>query len=774
MTTISTSSSDSLPRSEDMAAPTQPPGPWLAALRGGARGALIGAIIAMAFVGWDQRPTLNPLLDIGALALLGFLSIALFDGIFSLLKFILSTLLRLVKAQRPARWLAALPMNLFGQIVGAFLFIFGRALWPDSFFKSATIPAPGGMLIFALVLGGACIGLGRWLHPRRRTTAVVLYGIAVLPVLLTVGWLVWPGAANAGLPPVTPAPVPALALENPGQPGPYTVQHLTYGSGTDRLRPEYAEGATLITETVDGAPIYAGVGGLLGDLNTRLWGFDYTHLPLNAHVWYPEGAGPFPLVMIVHGNHTATEFSEAGYAYLGEHLASRGYIAVSVDENFLNGNMMGDGGGQEMPLRAWLLLKHLALWREWNADNANPFYGQVDLERVALIGHSRGGEAVALAADMNTRLYAPVNKVSSYHEFDFGIQAVVAIAPSDAMYRPRGDLLALRDISYLTLDGAHDADTDDFFGLAQYNRVTYSAQETDAFKAVAYLYRANHGQFNSVWDYGDTSTYNWLLLNRAVLYPEATQQSATSTLVTAFLEAVLNDRAGYRAVFYAPDSARDWLPEDTIVTQYQAATFLPIDTNQGLKRPEAVEVEGGSATNSDLTTWRAADLRLRNGNTLQGNTVLQVGWETGSTPTVSYDLPVQATAGWALTPTDALTFQITSADDNTPPGAVSVTLETLDGTRVTLDTATFIAPRPPLRSFQYKSPELAALFGLDLGWAWRAERVLQVVDLPLEAFLNVEPDLDLDAITGLHLAFEGSQAGTLYLDEVGFRRALAD
>ena len=67
------------------------------------------------------------------------------------------------------------------------------------------------------------------------------------------------------------------------------------------------------------------------------WGFDAKHFPRNGRVWYPAGEGPFPLVLIVHGNHTMEEHSDPGYAYLCEHLASSGFIAVSVDENFFTG-----------------------------------------------------------------------------------------------------------------------------------------------------------------------------------------------------------------------------------------------------------------------------------------------------------------------------------------------------------------------------------------------------------------------------------------------------
>lgn len=53
---------------------------------------------------------------------------------------------------------------------------------------------------------------------------------------------------------------------------------------------------------------------------------------------------------------------------------------------------------EEMPLRGWLLLQHLAQWQQWNDLSGNPFSNKVDMERIALIGHSRGGEAVVWAA----------------------------------------------------------------------------------------------------------------------------------------------------------------------------------------------------------------------------------------------------------------------------------------------------------------------------------------------------------------------------------------
>jgi hypothetical protein len=130
---------------------------------------------------------------------------------------------------------------------------------------------------------------------------------------------------------------PNSSAPNPGLHGPYTVRTLTYGSGTDIRRTEYNAAIAIRTRTVDASRFFTGYDGWRRWARTRFWGFDLHELPLNARVWYPEGPGPFPLVLIAHRNHRMNEFSEAGYAYLGELLASRGFILASIDQNLLNG-----------------------------------------------------------------------------------------------------------------------------------------------------------------------------------------------------------------------------------------------------------------------------------------------------------------------------------------------------------------------------------------------------------------------------------------------------
>lgn len=61
------------------------------------------------------------------------------------------------------------------------------------------------------------------------------------------------------------------------------------------------------------------------------------------------------------------DYSDSGYNYLGELLASRGFIVASVDEKCLNLSPLVDllifqSLKGENDLRSWLLLEHLQIW----------------------------------------------------------------------------------------------------------------------------------------------------------------------------------------------------------------------------------------------------------------------------------------------------------------------------------------------------------------------------------------------------------------------------
>ena len=151
------------------------------------------------------------------------------------------------------------------------------------------------------------------------------------------------------------------------------------------------------------------------------------------------------------------DFSDPGYAYLGELFASRGIIFASVDENYINFAISAwveffedrPGLKEENDARGWLLLQHLAQWRDWNSDPDNQFHNKVDIDRVALIGHSRGGEAVGVAASFNSLQRYPDDATLAF-DFDFNLRGVIAIAPVDGQYQPRDRGTPIRDVTLLS------------------------------------------------------------------------------------------------------------------------------------------------------------------------------------------------------------------------------------------------------------------------------------------------------------------------------------
>ena len=327
----------------------------------------------------------------------------------------------------------------------------------------------------------------------------------------------------------SPDPRP-LAVPDPANVGQNPVLTTFYGNGSDLRRTEYGKSVAIKTKTVDGTLFFKDFKGWKEKLRRRYWGFGLDKMPLNARVWYPQGEGPFPLALIVHGNHNMTDFSDPGYEYLGQLLASRGFILASIDENFLNGWIVAPEN--EKAVRGWLLLEHLKLWREWNETPGSIFYHKVDVENVALLGHSRGGEAVATAALFNTLSYYPENADIRF-DYHYPIKSLVAIAPVDGQYKPAGEYRVIKDVSYFTIQGANDSDVASFNGSRQWDHVHYS-DDGDFFKAELYIYGANHGQFNTRWGRSDVGHLLGWFLNQKPLLDPIDQRQIAKTYMFCF------------------------------------------------------------------------------------------------------------------------------------------------------------------------------------------------------------------------------------------------
>ncbi len=409
-----------------------------------------------------------------------------------------------------------------------------------------------------------------------------------------------------------------LDMPNPGLPGDFKVGKLTYGSGRDKHRPEYGANADLVSRSVDGSKLIDNWDGLSGWLRTSYWGFDVSALPLQGRVWYPDGSGRFPLVLIVHGNHAMEDFSDPGYEYLCELLASRGIICASIDENFLNSTVSAaidlfdnrPGLKEENDARGWLLLEHLSLWRDWNSEPGHRFHNTVDMDRVALIGHSRGGEAVAIAASFNSLERYP-DDASQKFDFGFNLRGVIAIAPIDGQYQPRDKGTPIRDVNYFTIHGSMDGDVQSFEGTSQYSRVSFADDTAQRFKASLYVKDANHGQFNTTWGKLDIGIFRAWTLNVDGIMDGEAQRDIARVYFSAFMEVVLSDRKEYLPMFSDVRYAAKWVPNTYYINQYANSAQQSIADFEEDIDPVTATLPGGRIETEHLSKWYETRVTLK-------------------------------------------------------------------------------------------------------------------------------------------------------------------
>jgi dienelactone hydrolase len=619
-----------------------------------------------------------------------------------------------------------------------------------------------------------------------------------------------------------PAHLEKLNAPDPSQPGNYEVGTLIYGSGTDIKRPEYGKDVDIKTKPVDASVILKVDKGFKAKAWNWYWGFDVKKFPVNGRVWYPKGQGPFPLVLIVHGNHNMHDYSDPGYAYLGELLASQGFITVSVDENFFNGGFMGGipSKKSENAARGWFLLQHLETWKSFNQTEGNIFFGKVDMDNLALIGHSRGGEAVAHAAALN-RLPRFTDDGNLELAFDFAIKTIIAIAPIDQQYRPSNKPLPLEDVNYFSIQGSHDADMSSFHGNRQYQRVRFTDRDYRC-KATLYIYRANHGQFNTVWGQTDFSPPLAWLLNLKPLLPMEEQLKISKIYISAFLQATLQSKKEYLAVFRNHRQLMDWLPKTLYVNRFEDSTFRKITDFEEDINPLTGSAAGVSLMGEHLAVWSEDRLEFRYGGT-QENHAVRLGWkydekdkakETPSTSTDTEESKPEI-AKYSITLTEEfintqdisddtlLVFSMTDTGEEPPepeedeqkenkdkenaeknekkPGEKSdkdkeeekepldLTLELVDanGSSARLPLSYFSTLHPPLKVTFTKWPLLE-----NFAYQKAAEPVLETFEFPLKAFKEANPDFDPAKLEKIIFLFDKGSEGVIYLDEIGFRQEI--
>lgn len=588
-------------------------------------------------------------------------------------------------------------------------------------------------------------------------------------------------------------------LPDPSGPGDLQFSEIFYGAGKNKQRREFRGEKILKSYTVDASSFIDNWDKLPGKMRSFYWGFGPDSLPLNGRMWLPEGAGPFPIAIMVHGNHLDRDFSDPGYSYIGKHMASLGYIAVSVDENFLNGGLLNFNHPleDENDARAWLLLKHLELFSTWNIDSLSGLYGKVDLNNVILIGHSRGGEAVAIASCFNKLPYYPDNAEEAF-DFNFGIKGIVAIAPIDGQYYPSDIPTPVSNVNYLVLQGSMDADLNSYSGLRQYNRISFT-DSAFHFKAGCYMQGVNHGQFNTSWGRNDIGYPNGLFLNRRSMLEKKEQEKISLVYISAFIKTCFSPTSGYLDFFKDYRNGREWLPETGYLNQYQDSEMETIaDYEEDLDISTSSNELMCMISFSDLATIYEKKLELNKGNS--GTKSLVIGWnnQCDSLPgyyeikftnplnmhdekyrILQFDLAVmKGDPGERIhimdvknISTNTLNYKQqnnnteSKLEKNEMDGKIvdfTLALSDVNGNITTILLSDYFPLNPPIVSKIYK----LEIFNKQA----EPEIIPQHIELKINNFLSASTDFFADSIYSIKFVFSEGEKGLMAIDNIAFHK----
>ena len=491
-------------------------------------------------------------------------------------------------------------------------------------------------------------------------------------------------------------------------------------------------------------------------------GYNVSNMPLNALYYLPKKEGKYPLVVIVHGNHEMSKISEVGYNYLGEYLSSNGYIVISIDENALNYSMydnklMFSSIGNENDARAYILLKHIDKLIDNNTNEKSVFYNKIDVDNIALIGHSRGGEAVAIASLFNTIKYLPNNSRLKL-AFNFNIKSIVAIAPTDRQYKPGGRDLNIENVNYLLIHGSNDMDVYYMAGSNQYERIKYTNKK-EYFKSMVYIYGANHGQFNETWTRTDSSLFSGLLHNKNLLLKREDQERAAKEVIYSFLEATLKDKKEYKKIFRNLKIINEYLPETLYLTQYHnSKDTIIVDYNEDILL-ETTTLKNGFIKSKNLSNWKEGASYLEGKFSNNYGAILKwdnynsynvpeyiINIENTNLKLLKEDIVFFSVADLTKEAVELINFSIKLTDKKNISSIVSIDKYSLLQNKIEIQ----------LSKFEFFEDDKSS------------ETVFQTFELPVELFVY-NSNIDINNIKSISLVFNKTKKGRIMLKDLGIR-----
>jgi hypothetical protein len=470
-------------------------------------------------------------------------------------------------------------------------------------------------------------------------------------------------------------------------------------------------------------------------------GQSWPSVPIRANVYFPadvagataagqiSAARPtYPVVVVVHGQagmHPNDSYQ--GYDYLLPHLARNGFITASIHCQ----------SGMHGLARARVLRRHLQLlFARFGAKAAN---------NIGVIGHSRGGEAMPIAARLNQQ-----------EAWGYNLNAVVSLAPTDQYTNESfGPPWAA---PYLVIYGSLDGDVAGVNnnGFRLYDRAS------GAPKSMAFVYGACHDRFNSIWGSDDLGFGKLTPADQMRVISIDTHQKILKGYLNAFYREHLLGEAQWHGIFtgdWIPAAPRAATPGLRIYTQYEDTAVRTVDTFEGPHSAASWQTStiGGAVTQAGLPATPQEDrLPTLDGQSPHDTAGLLLKWD-GPGDAVQYDIP----AGQRdLSGYEVLSFRVTQKVGSASNAAnqaqdLRVTLTDAGGTARAIRVSKLgEVPYPDVRGFsQYTKSAMCTL------------------RVPMSAYtircLNV-PEVNIHDVVTLRFEFDERPTGEIEIDSIQF------
>lgn len=475
-----------------------------------------------------------------------------------------------------------------------------------------------------------------------------------------------------------------------------------------------------------------------------------------------DGAGPglaggvtFPPAVCPDANRIP---SHEGYDYIMERLASQGIFSISISAH----QIQHDNGIWNYDARGRLILKFLDKLRDWTDNGTDPFGaifdGRLDMSRVALSGHSRGGEGVVAAQHLNLTWPTP-----------HSIVAVNAIAPTDQ----NGASYLMTEAPYYLLVGARDGDVATMQGFRTYDRAYPDGMADREPKTVAWVHGANHNYFNTVWTdsaalgtpnpwAGSTDDGGSLTIDFEM--STADQRQIALTTIAAFFRRHFQGIEPYREIFTGRVEPAA-IANQHVFWTYQDDERMAVDDFEQSPTDPSVNSLGGPVSAPGFTTFAERLLNFNgtdytapppsDSSFFHDTLGLRLSWATPQTYTTELPAGARDVSAYSHL-TLRLAKKVTGAPMAGPAVNLLVNVEDGSGSSALWDLRTDqfdVLPHPYVRSG---------------GWCGACTNQAQLngVRIPLRNFTQNNSGVDLTDIVRITVRTEGS--GEIGIDDIEF------